>query len=112
MYPIYKVIGLGRAKEMALTGEAISADEAYRIGLVNRIYPSGELLDQALILAETIAQRPRQALFATKLLSRELTHMNTGSAFKQMFAVISDRLRSEEHRQEAAKYVAQLKCRR
>lgn len=112
MYPIYKVIGLGRAKELALTGEAISAEEAYRIGLINRIYPSGELLDQALILAETLAQRPRQALFATKQLSRELTHMNTESAFKRMFEAISERLRSEEHHQETEKYVAQLKRRR
>jgi len=112
MYPIYKVIGLGRAKELALTGEAISAEEAHRIGLVNRIYPSSELLDQALKLADTIASRPRQALFATRQLSRELIDMNTGSAFKRMFEVISERLRSEEHRQEAKRYVVQLKQRR
>jgi enoyl-CoA hydratase/carnithine racemase len=102
---------LGNAKELALTGEAISGEEAFRIGLINRIYPLAELLDQAVRLAEVIASRPRQALFATKQLSRELIHMDTESAFKRMFEVISERLNSEEHLREAEKYVAQLKRR-
>ncbi len=112
MYPIYKVIGLSRAKELALTGEAISAEEAYRIGLINRIYPPEELLNQALKWAETLASRPRQALFETKRLSRELIEMNTELAIKRMFEVISERLRSEEHRQEVEKYVRRLKLRK
>jgi enoyl-CoA hydratase len=111
MFPIYKVIGLGREKELALTGEAISAEEAHRVGFLNRVYPLTELLEQAVKLAEAIASRPRQALFATKQLSRELIQMDTESAFKRMFEVISARLRSEEHRQEAEKYVARLKGR-
>jgi len=111
IYPLYKVIGLGRAKELAFTGEAISAAEAYRIGLVNRIYPAEELLDQALKLAATLASRPRQALFETKRLSRELIELDTASAIGRMCSAISERLRSEEHQQEAARYVARLKRR-
>ncbi|HYN25296.1 MAG TPA: enoyl-CoA hydratase/isomerase family protein [Pyrinomonadaceae bacterium] len=112
MYPLYKVIGMGRAKELALTGEAISAEEAYRIGLVNRIYPSEELLEQALKLAETLAKRPREALFATKRLSRELIEMDTESAMNRIFEAFSERLRSEEHRHEIENYVTSLKRRR
>ena len=111
MYPIYKAIGLGRAKELALTGEAISAEEAYRIGLVNRIYSAQELLDEALNLAERLASRPRQALFETKRLSRELIDLDTETAIDRMLEVISARLRSEEHRLEADRYVARLKHR-
>src|SRR5438552_14606706 len=70
MYPLYKVIGLGRAKELAFTGEAISAEEAYRNGLINHLYPPEELLDQDLKLAEKLAARPREALFETKRLGR------------------------------------------
>jgi len=112
MHPIYKAIGLGRAKELALTGEAISAEEAYRIGLVNHVYPMKELLERSLLLAETLANRPREALFETKLLSRELIEMDTESAMKRMLGAISERLGSEEHRQEAEKYVARLKDRK
>jgi enoyl-CoA hydratase/carnithine racemase len=112
VYPLYKIVGVSRAKELALTGVAISAEEAYRIGLVNRVCPSEELLKHALALAETLASRPREALFETKRLSRELIEMNTEAAFERMFQAVSERLESEEHRQAAAKYVAGLKQRK
>src|SRR5215510_7474412 len=44
LYPLYKIIGLSRAKELAFTGEAITAEEAYRIGLANRLFSVEELL--------------------------------------------------------------------
>src|SRR2546425_8104901 len=59
LYPVYKVIGLGRAKELALTAEAITAEEACRIGLVNRMYPAERLLDQAMRLAGALAAETR-----------------------------------------------------
>src|SRR5438067_2128768 len=106
IYPIYKVIGLSRAKELALCGEPISADEAYRIGLANHVYQAEDLLSEAWKLAELLASRPQQALFATKQLSRELIEMNTDSAINQMFQTISERLGSEEHQKELEHYVA------
>jgi enoyl-CoA hydratase/carnithine racemase len=109
IFPLYKAIGLTRAKELALTGEAISAEEAYRIGFVNHIYPAESLLDEALRLAEKLAARPRQALFATKRLSRELIDADTPTAFRRMFGTISERLQSDEHKQKVAEYVESLK---
>jgi enoyl-CoA hydratase/carnithine racemase len=106
MYPLYKLIGLGRAKELALTGKAISAQEAYRIGLVNQICPAEELLYQAMKLAEDLSSKPRQALFDTKRLSRELIELDTVSAMNRMLEVITERLRSEEHWRESSEYVA------
>jgi enoyl-CoA hydratase len=111
MYPIYKVIGLSRAKELAMTGEVISAEEAYRIGLVNRVYPAEDLLDRALELAVTLAARPREALLETKLLSIDLIELDTEASFKRMFESIAARLKSEEHRREVEKYVSRLKGR-
>jgi len=49
-----RLVGEGRAKEMIFTGEMISAEEAYRIGLVNHIYPAETLLDEAKKLARKI----------------------------------------------------------
>ncbi len=108
MYPLYKVIGLGRAKELALTGESITAEEAHRIGLVNHVYPREEFLDRVLSFAETLSERPRQALFETKPLSRQLIELDEQSAMERMFEAISERIRSEEHMHQVEKYVARL----
>lgn len=50
-----RVVGRGRALEMMLTGEMIDAQEAYRIGLVNRVYPQSELVGAAEQMANKIA---------------------------------------------------------
>ena len=52
-----RVVGLAKAKELILMGEIISASEAARIGLVNRVVPPGRALETAMSMAETIAER-------------------------------------------------------
>jgi len=54
-----RMVGMGRAMEMMLTGRPVAADEALRIGLVNRVVPSGRSLDAALRLAADIARFPQ-----------------------------------------------------
>jgi len=110
-YPLYELVGLGRAKELALTGLAIAAEEAFRIGLVNRVVPRESLLEEALALARTLAERPPEALLATKRLLRDLIGMTDDQAFDHMFDVIATRLRSEEHRGAVEAYVATLRRR-
>jgi enoyl-CoA hydratase/carnithine racemase len=51
-----RLIGLGRACELAYTGRTVRADEAERIGLVNRVVPAETLLDEALALAQQITR--------------------------------------------------------
>lgn len=109
MYPLYKIIGLSRAKELAMTGDVIDADEAFRIGLANHVYPAGELADRTMALAGKLAARPREALFETKSLSRDLIELRTDEAFDRMFRAIEVRLFSDEHRQEVEKYVERMK---
>jgi enoyl-CoA hydratase len=54
-----RLVGRGRALQLLMTGEAIDAAEAYRIGLVNRVVPAGELLAFARALAvEMLKQAP------------------------------------------------------
>ena len=50
-----KLVGLGRAKEIILTGRQIPADEAFEIGLVNKVVPSDELHSEALFMAQQVA---------------------------------------------------------
>ncbi len=53
-YRLPNLVGKGRALEMILTGEPVCADEALRVGLVNKVVPSEELLSAAQILAGKI----------------------------------------------------------
>jgi enoyl-CoA hydratase len=59
-----RIVGTGMAKEMIYTGKIINAEEAFRIGLVNKIVEPDKLMDEARSLANTIAM---QAPIAVKL---------------------------------------------
>jgi len=67
-----RIVGLAKASELLMTGDFISAEEAYRIGLYNRVVPNGESLAAATELAEKLARGPSFALEITKnALNRE-----------------------------------------
>ncbi|MGB5893227.1 MAG: enoyl-CoA hydratase-related protein [Ignavibacteriaceae bacterium] len=57
-----RLINTGRAMEYILTADMISADEAFRIGLVNKVYPQNELLDKAIEMAKKITGKGQQAI--------------------------------------------------
>ena len=61
-----RLVGPGMAKQMIYTARNIKADEAYRIGLVNAVYPQEELLDAAKKLAATITKQAPIAVRACK----------------------------------------------
>lgn len=52
-----RLIGEGKAKELIFTGDNIKAAEAYRLGLINQVYPADELMDQAKKMAKKIASK-------------------------------------------------------
>jgi enoyl-CoA hydratase len=52
-----RLVGKGRALELLLTGDAITADEAWRIGLVNRVVPATELMAEVRKVAQALAAR-------------------------------------------------------
>jgi len=59
-------VGLAWAKQLVLSGEAIGAEEALRIGLANRVLPADELLEAALAAGEAIAAKGTLAVAAAK----------------------------------------------
>jgi len=62
-----RIVGAGRAKELMYTGDMIDAQEAYRIGLANKVYPVASLMEEARKLALKIARQPRAGVNALKL---------------------------------------------
>ena len=57
-YYLPRVVGFAKAFELLLGGESVDAEEALRIGLVNRLYPEQELLDATYDFAHRLAARP------------------------------------------------------
>ena len=61
-----RVVGKYKAMEMILTGKAISAEEAYRIGLINRVVPPESLMEESKKLATEIASKPPISIRSAK----------------------------------------------
>jgi enoyl-CoA hydratase len=61
-----RLLGVAKAKELLLLGEIVSGDEAYRIGLVNKVVAKEALLDEAKAWARKLASKPRVALAVLK----------------------------------------------
>lgn len=66
-----RLVGKGRALEILLTGDMVSAGRAYEIGLVNRVVPAGELMGEARKLASALAAK---APIATRYILQAVHH--------------------------------------
>ena len=68
-----RIVGLGHAMEIILSGERIDADHAYRIGLVNRVFAQAELLQKTMDYAQMLAKRaPLSQRFAKEVMRRTM----------------------------------------
>jgi enoyl-CoA hydratase/carnithine racemase len=65
-YLLPRIVGLGRASELLFTGDVVGADEALRIGLVNRVVPAAECVRVAQAFAARLASGPAFAHAMTK----------------------------------------------
>jgi enoyl-CoA hydratase len=61
-----RIVGMGRAIELIITGRVFDAQEAHRIGLVNEIVPRGKGMERAMELARFIAALPQEAIRTDK----------------------------------------------
>lgn len=71
---LMRLIGSGRAKEMIYTGKIINANEAERIGLVNRVVPHEKLMDEAMAMAKQIASGPAAIHFVKQSMFQAIQH--------------------------------------
>jgi enoyl-CoA hydratase/carnithine racemase len=100
---LHRVIGLGRALDLLLTGDRIDAQEALRIGLVTRLVAErAKLLEEAVALAGRLAQRAPAATLYVKEAAKASAdlHLSAGMALERsLFALLA----TTEDRHEAAR---------
>lgn len=82
-----RVVGMGRALDLILTGRPVAADEALSMGLVNRVAPAGTALPEAVALARQLAAFPQQCMLADR-----------ASAYTQWDMPLAEALRNEGRR--------------
>jgi enoyl-CoA hydratase len=81
-----RVLPPGRALQMLMTGDPITAQEAHRLGMVNEIHPRAQLMDAALRIAERIAGNSPTAVQAVKRAVR----LGDGQPVEQAIATMMD----------------------
>ncbi len=95
-YLLPQIVGLGYATEMILTGRIIDAAEAGRVGLVNKVVPHDELLDEALKLADEIAFNPSQHVrWAKRLIYSNAANDNLRSVLQSEDEIFGQATRTD-----------------
>ena len=92
-----KLVGVGRALDMILTGEIVDAAEALKIGLVEKVFPHDELLPQTLACAGRIASNPYLSVrYAKQLVRMYWNHNRTAEGWAREFAAIQEITRTKD----------------
>ncbi len=77
-----RMIGIHKAKEMAFTGDKVSAVEAERIGLINQVTPHEELEETAMAMAHRLGNMPTKAIGFIKKMMYKAWSMDVGSVLE------------------------------
>jgi enoyl-CoA hydratase len=87
MQRLPRIVGITKAKEMLYTASRIDAEEAFRIGLINKIVPEASLMDEAVRLAQTMLEFPPHGLKIAKRCVNEGMQVDLQTALKLDLAV-------------------------
>lgn len=100
-------VGFGRASDLFLSGRLIGADEAYRIGLADRLVEPEVLVDDAVAVAESYAANPDRQLRMTKaLLTDNMVETDLVAVQQREQQLLAECWRSDEHAEAVAAFLA------
>jgi enoyl-CoA hydratase len=85
-----KRVSLAIALEMAMTGDPIDADRAYQLGLVNRVVPREQVLDEAIALAERIGENSPIAVRNSRKLAREANELTEEESWQRTLELMNE----------------------
>lgn len=108
-YFLPRLVGLGKALELLLTGDVLTPQEALKIGLVNRVVPHDQLMEETKHLAEKIANKPP---LAVRMMKRAV-YQAQSSSLRSHLDYISSQLallsETQDHQEAAKAFVEKRK---
>ncbi|PKN05070.1 MAG: enoyl-CoA hydratase/isomerase family protein [Deltaproteobacteria bacterium HGW-Deltaproteobacteria-9] len=99
MDPLWRIIGLGRAKEVALTGRIYDAYEAEKMGYVSKVFPEGKLLESVGEIAREMATFDHSCLKETKGIANKVLSEDLDGAMRIQEWLFRTYIGSEENHQ-------------
>ncbi len=105
-----RLVGKGRAKELLYTAGMIDAEEAYRIGLVNKVCPAAELLDTARAMAAKIAAKGQVAIRLTKSAVNQGLEMDAARGMAYEAEIFGLAFASEDQKEGMAAFLEKRKA--
>ena len=97
MWLYAKTLGIPKAAELVFTGDFLQADEAYRLGMLNKLVPEEELEATTMEMARKIADGPPIALRLSKMMLYKALGMDLETAMQMSAALETITLTSEDH---------------
>ncbi len=96
LFRLPRAIGMAAAMEVILTGEPLPAARAYELGMVNRVTPPGDALDEALALASVIAANAPLAVQASRNLAARASAADEAELWSAGFRAFADNMQTED----------------
>lgn len=110
--PLKELVGKAKAKEITMIGEPIAAQEALRIGLVNKVVTPDKLVAEATTIAAELSQRSLRAIEAIKKIARLTPQLETASLFDVEFGLTALLFSRSETKKHMTDFLEELKSRK
>jgi enoyl-CoA hydratase len=104
-----RLVGQGKALEMCLTGDPITAEEAYRIGLVNQVVPAAELENAVAVMVKKLMNKGAVALDSTKKSIYATMEIPMAEAIENEGKIFSDIFKTEDAEEGAKAFLEKRK---
>jgi enoyl-CoA hydratase len=106
-YPLSQIVGITKAKEIVMLGEPIGANEALKLGLVNKVEPPEKFMEVAEHMADTLSQRSPRALEELKNLCSIVPRMDKMAAMDIESSICALLFAREERKEQLQKVLTE-----
>ncbi len=103
---------MSKAKEIAMLGEPVAAQEALRIGLVNKVVSPDRFLEEAKIIAGELSKRSAKAVEAVKRISDIVPRLDKSTALEHEFEISALLFSRAERKEQMKGFIEELKKRK